>query len=197
MKVGAATMSMRILEENAVDGRAVPHAKRAGEGATTRKPRRALGDITNGGSMQKKGGGKGRQGSQKSAGLRPNGPAGKVDAGGKIGVLVQPAPAPAPAEEVPDVEYANLAQDSDQIDWLKEDVGLDVDQLMDNLGGGAAPVKSRGVLKAGLPAPESTDLGADCLDATELLGSLGSDLLAPEQDSNDSFQITLGDFEFD
>jgi hypothetical protein len=190
-------MSMRILEENAVDGRAVPNAKRAGGGAATRKPRRALGDITNGGALQGKNSGKDRQGGQKAGGPRPKEPASKIHAAGSIDVLVQPAPAPAPAEQVPDVEYANLAQDCDEIDWLKEDVGLDMDQLMDNLVGGAAPVKSRGILKAGLPAPESTHLGEDCLDATDLLGDLASDLVAPKQDSDSSFQITLGDFDFD
>jgi hypothetical protein len=193
-------MSMQILEENVVDGRAVPNAKRAGGGAAMRKPRRALGDITNGGAFQSKVGGKGRQGAlgaQKPTGQRPKEPAGKIDAAPAIDVLAQPTPAPAPAEEVPDVEYANLAQDSDEIDWLKESVGLDMDQLMDNLAGGAAPVKSRGILKAGLPALESTDLGEDCLDATELLGDLASDFLAPNQGGDSSFQITLGDFDFD
>lgn len=191
---------MRILEENVVEGRAVPNAKRAGGGAATRKPRRALGDITNGGALQNKGGGKGRQGAQKPSGSRPKEPAGKIEAAAAVDVLVQPAPAPAPTEEVPDVEYANLAQDGDEIDWLKETVGLDVDQLMDNLAGGAAPVKSRGILKAGLPALESTDLGEDYLDATELLGDLASDLTPANQDCSEdfrSFQINLGDFDFD
>ena len=195
---------MRILEENVVDGR-VPNAKRAGGGAAMRKPRRALGDITNGGALQSKGGGKGRQGAQKSrvlgdisnAGLRPKEPAGKIDTAPAIDALAQPALAPAQREEIPDVEYANLTRDSDEIDWVKEGVGLDIDQLMDNLAGGAAPVKLRGILKTGLPGLESTDLGADCLDASGPSDDPASDLLAPTQDGDDWFEMALGDLEFD
>ena len=198
-------MSLRILEENAVEGRAVPNAKLGAGGAATRKPRRALGDITNGGAQKKKLGGKRglgditNGGGPKSGGLRPKEAAGKPAAAASIDILVQPEPAPAPVAEpeVPDVEHAQLAQDSDEIDWLKDDIGLDMEQLMGNLVGGAAPVKSRGVLKAGLPAPEATDLGEDFLDATELLADLGPDLLAPQEDGEDSFKISLGDFEFD
>ena len=62
-----------------------------------------------------------------------------------------------------------------------------LDQLMDNLVG-AAPVKSRGILKAGVPELESTDLGEDCLDATELLG---------DHDIGTYLQVSLDDFEFD
>lgn len=189
-------MDLRILEENATEGRVFPNAKRVGGSAATRKPRRALGDITNGGANKKITGGKERHGGQKPGGLRPKEPAGKMSTAAAIDVLVQPAAAPAPREQIPDVEYANLAQDSEEIDWLKEAVGLDVNRLMDNLAGGAAPIKSRGILKAGLPAPESVDVSEDCLDATELLGDIPSDLLMP-QDDNDAFQITLGDFEFD
>ena len=163
-------MSLRILEENAVEGRAVPNAKLGAGGAATRKPRRALGDITNGGAQKKKLGGKRglgditNGGGPKSGGLRPKEAAGKPAAAASIDILVQPEPAPAPAAEpeVPDVEHAQLAQDSDEIDWLKDDIGLDMEQLMGNLVGGAAPRSSRAASsnKRGCPAPEARRLGA-------------------------------------
>ena len=196
---------MEILNENAVESTAAPLAKQAGAGAVARKPRRALGDITNGGAKQKKGlgGGKpGLGGGKKQGGLggAGKGPSAKRPSA-KAAVEVFAFAAPEPAQEYPDIEHAQVGADDAGIDWMMEEIGIDVDQLMGNLVGGttAGPTKLRGVLKGGEPAEEALadDFGIG-LDAAALLGVM--DQLAPEADNggdDDPFSICLGDFEFD
>ena len=145
---------MEILaEENVAATTAGVSQKLAGGSASTRKPRRALGDITNGGKSKLKL-------PQKTPGKTPGkGARGPKTPGAKAGsdpamqVLQDGLKSLSIAPDAPDIEHAHL-DDGAGIDWLKEDLGLDVDAMLGSVSACGGAIKSRGV-PVGNAAPQA------------------------------------------